>query len=292
MKYKNYVSILVIFILVLSLFASIIGIFSTGEGRMHTIISLYGQKIILYGKGIYKNDSVSVATQGIAQDMVTVILGIPLLIVSLIFYRKKSLRGHLFLCGTLAYFLYTYTSYTFLWMYNSLFLIYVSLMSISFFAFVLTIITVDMKNLPKYFSEKFPVKCFGIFYIFLGVLISFLWLQRILQPLITNTIPISLEQYTTLPIQALDLAFVVPLSIIAGIFIIKQKSLGYLLSSIITIKGVTMFTSITAMIVSEIISGIKLSIIEILVFPLFNLAIIYLAFSLMKNINIKIGGSI
>ena len=83
----------------------------------------------IYGKGLYYNDSVSVASQGRAQDIVTLTVGIPFLIVSLIFANKRSLRGKLLLTGALGYFLYTYMSYSFLAMYNNFFLIYIMMIS-------------------------------------------------------------------------------------------------------------------------------------------------------------------
>ena len=47
-----------------------------------------------------------------SQDAVTLILGIPLLVLLTLFYRRGSLRGGL-LTGMLAYFLYVYVSMAF-----------------------------------------------------------------------------------------------------------------------------------------------------------------------------------
>jgi hypothetical protein len=71
----------------------------------------------------------------------------PEVIISLIVANKNSLKGRLLLTGTLGYFLYTYTSYSFLSMYNSFFLIYVSIMSLSFFAFIINITSNELKLL-------------------------------------------------------------------------------------------------------------------------------------------------
>lgn len=284
MKYKQIITILVIFTAILSLFASTFGVFSTGGIGQHDITSIYGNRVSIYGKGLYQNDSISVASQGIAQDIITMILGIPLLTASLYLSRKGLLKGKLLLSGTLAYFLYTYTSYSFLWMYNSLFLIYVMLMSISFFAFLLTMMSFDIESLPLHFNKKFPVKFLGSLFIFIGISIGLMWIGRIIPPLITHSIPPSLEHYTTLPIQALDLGFIVPLAFLTGILIIKKKPFGYLLSSIITTKGITMLTSITAMIIGQISLGVKVSSIELIIFPAFNLIIIYCLFLVMKNV--------
>lgn len=52
-----------------------------------------------------------VAIQGIAQDYVTLLVGIPLLLVELYFFRKGSLSGKFLLTGTLLYFMLTYLFY-------------------------------------------------------------------------------------------------------------------------------------------------------------------------------------
>jgi hypothetical protein len=212
------------------------------------------------------------------------ILGLPLLVVSFYFARKNLLKGKLMLAGTLGYFLYTYISYSFLTMYNPMFLIYVILMSASFFAFILTVMSFDFKNISTYFNSKMPVKFIGGFLIFLAVMIGFMWLGRIVPPLINGTSPEGLEHYTTLVIQALDLGFIVPAAMLSGVLLIKRKPFGYLLSSIIIIKGVTLLTAITAMAIRMLFAGVKVSFVELILFPLFNLIAVYCLILIMKNI--------
>lgn len=284
MKYKKTISILVASIVVLALAASLYGIFSTGGSGTYNIKSFYGETVSIYGKGLYRNDSVSVAAQGIAQDIVTIIVGVPLLIISLYLTRKDLLKGKLLLAGTLGYFLYTYTSYCFVWMYNPLFLIYVVLMSSSFFAFLLTMMSFDMENLKMSFSEKLPVRLLGSFFIFLGTAIGLMWLGRIVPSLINGVTPVGIEHYTTLPIQALDLGFIVPTAILSGVLTIRRETFGYLLSSVITVKCITMLTAITAMIIGQSLAGVKLSFAEIIIFPAANLIVIYLLILIIKNV--------
>jgi hypothetical protein len=186
------------------------------------------------------------------------------------------LKGRLLLTGTLGYFLYTYVSYSFLAMYNPLFLIYVILMSASFFAFALVMMSFDLEDLISYFNPKLPVKFVGGFLIFIAVTIGLMWLGRIVPPLINGTAPLRLEHYTTLVIQALDLGFVVPAAILSGVLLIRKKTFGYLLASVIIIKGITLLTAITAMAIGMVCAGVKVSFVEMMLFPLFNLVAILL----------------
>ncbi len=178
MKFRKTISLLTLCIIILSFIAASYGILSDNGNGQYEYKSIHGKTISIYGKGLYKNDSVSVASQAIAQDIVTIILGIPLLIISLYLSRKGLIKGRLLLTGTLGYFLYTYTSYSFLSMYNSLFLIYVMLMSLSFFAFTLAMMSFDIQDLSLYFDEKLPVKFLGCFLIFIAFSIGMMWLGR------------------------------------------------------------------------------------------------------------------
>lgn len=224
------------------------------------------------------------AAQAIPQDIVTIILGIPLLLIALFFSRKGLIKGRLLLTGTLAYFLYTYTSYAFLCMYNQFFIIYVMLMSASLFAFVLSMLSFDIEKLKSNFSEKFPVKFVGGFVLFCVTFIGLMWLKLILTPLLNGSVPTVLEHYTTLVIQVMDLGFIVPSGIIAGILLIKKRPFGYLLASVITIKAITMLSAMTAMIIRQIIAGANVDIVMSIVIPIFNLTAIFSFYIIMKNV--------
>jgi len=283
-KYKKSISRLVILIAIFSLAASIYGAFSNQGSGPYDFKTIHDTTVTIYGRGLYQNDSVSVASQAVAQDIVTLLLGVPLLIVSLILFRKELLKGKLLLAGTLAYFLYTYTSYSFLSMFNQFFLLDVMLMSASFFAFVLTMMSFDIDTLRDHFSEKLPVRFVGGLLISIGTIFGLMWLGTVIPSIVSGIAPVVLEQYTSLVIQAMDLAFIVPTAFLAGILLIKRKPFGYLLSSVVTVKGITMLTALTAMVLNEMSAGVEVSPAILILIPALNLIIIYSLFLIMKNI--------
>ncbi|BCJ94722.1 hypothetical protein acsn021_22910 [Anaerocolumna cellulosilytica] len=284
MKYQKSVNVLIVLIVLLSLLAGIIGILSMGGSGTQTFLSINSEIVHLYGKGIYVNDSVAAAAQAIAQDWVTVFLGVPLLIFSCIFSGKNSLRARILLAGTLAYFLYTYMSYSFLCMYNHLFFVYVALMSMSFFALTLVMVSFDLLELKKAFSEDLPVKTIGILIIIFACAISLMWLGRIVPSLVNGGTPSILEHYTTLVIQVLDLGFVIPVSFLSAILLIRRKPIGLLLSSVMCMKGATMLTSLTGMVINQALAGVKMSIAEIVIFPAANVLVLIGVFAFMTKI--------
>ncbi len=283
-NYNKAINILVIGIILLSICSCAAGLLLKGGMGEYEFKSIHGEVIKIYGSGLYKNDSLSAVSQGKASDLITLILGVPLLIFSLCFTLKGSFRGKLMLTGTLGYFLYTFMSYTFLWNYNPFFIVYVILMSCSLYAFILCLLSFDINKMPQMFTEHLPVKFLGIFQIFIGFAIGMLWIGK-LAPSITNgDVPVGLEHYTTLVIQGMDLGIVVPTAILSGILLMKHKPFGYLLSSVIIIKSITMLTSISAMIINQAINGVEMNVAEILIFPLFNILALISMVLLMKNI--------
>lgn len=252
MKQQKSITILAICISVLAAAAAAIGIFSAGGPGKHAFTTIHGEQVILFGKGLYRFDSVSMAAQAIAQDVVTLCLGVPLLIVSIVFARRGSLRGRLLLAGTLAYFLYTYMSYSFTSMYNSLFLADVALMSMSFFAFVLTMMSFDTRALSENIGDRFPAKPIAVFLLFLGTSVGLMWLGKIEPSLLNDTVPSGLEQYTTLVIQAMDLGFIVPVSWLTAILLLRKNPFGLLLGTVVCMKAATMLTALTAMVIGQV----------------------------------------
>ena len=286
MTLKTINNILVFSIIIISIFVSAFSFFSNNTVHENkTIQTINGDNIILYGKGVYYNDSISLALQAKAQDLVTLIVGIPLLITSLLLSAKNSLRGKLLLTGTIGYFLYTYTSYSFLVFYNKFFLLYVLLMSLSFFCFIINFTSHELKNLDNYINQKLPRTFIGSFLIIIGIFLLLLWLGKIVPSI--NQIPEELEHYTTMVIQAMDLGFIVPLGILSGILLFKNKTLGYLLASIIIVKGTTLLLALVMMIIFMSFSGVSVNIIEIIVFPLFSILCIVSLIIIFKNIDEK-----
>lgn len=283
MKFKKSINILVTCIIIFSLICCLYGLFTGNDKGNYQFNTINNEIIEIHGSGLYKNDSVSIVAQGKASDFITLVMGIPLLLVSLYLTNKGLFRGRIILTGTLAYFLYTYMSYTFLWMYNSLFIVYVFLMSLSLFGFILAMMSFDLENINLHFKDKLPVKFLGGFQIFIGFSIGMLWLGKIAPTIFEGKVPEGLEHYTTLVIQGMDLGIIVPAAFLSGILLIKRKSFGYLLSSIIIIKGITMLTAISGMILNQALHNVEMNIAEMVIFPIFNLIAIVSLILLLKN---------
>ncbi len=247
-------------------------------------MSIRGKTVTIYGKGLYKHMSAEVAPQGIAQDYITLFVAIPLLIFSLLMVRKGSMKGKYLLAGTLSYFLVTYLFYTTMGMYNKMFLAYVALMGMSFYAFILTLLTFKTSKLPGLFLRSTPVRSTGGFLIFNAISIAILWLSIVVPPLLNDTmIPAQVEHYTTLIVQGLDLGLFLPAAFICGVLLIRRRPFGYLLAPIYFIFLSLLMTALTAKVIAMSLYGYNV-IPVILIIPTFNLLTIVCTIALLRNI--------
>ena len=229
--------------------------------------------IIAAGSGLllpdtYKNDTISGAAQERGNDLIVLVLCVPLLLVSGFYAAKHSLRGRLIWTGTVFFFLYTYASQSFLAAYNSMFLVYVAAFSVSLYAFACSVLTLDVGRVRQSLPHA-PVRITAAFMFFLCIALLLMWVGGIILPsLLTGERPPALETYTTLVIQALDLGVIVPMAAITGYLLLKREAWGYALASLVLIKGFTLGTGILSMVLFMAMSGVEIVIPQVVIFVL------------------------
>lgn len=284
MKPNRIVITLAILIIPLSAIAAGAGIFWQGTGEPYTFESLRGETVMIRGHGLYQYDTVSSSSQELGQDVVTLIVGIPLLVSGIILSRKGTLRGQLLLTGVLGYFLYTYAAMSFLTAFNPFFLIYVTLFSLSLFSFILAMRDLDVEGITNHISDGFPRRAIASYFIIVAAFLTLAWLGLIIPPVLTGVPPAGLESATTMVIQALDLGIIVPTCMITAILLLKRQAWGYALSSVVLLKILTMGTALIAMIISQFIAGVAIDPVLSVVFTLICLSGIILGIVTLRNI--------
>ncbi len=288
MKSLTALKWLVPFIFVLALVAAVAGLLpgEPGEGQPYALTNFRGETVTINARGLYYWDTVSSAAQMQGNDMVTLGLGLPLLAISFWLTLRGSLRGRLLLTGTLGFFLYTYMSMCFGTAYNPFFLVYVALFGLSLYAFILSMLSFDLKTLPRYFSERLPRRGLAAMLFFISAALSLMWLGRIAPSLLQNQIP-GLENVTSLFIQAMDLALIVPLCALSGALLLRRSPLGYLLASVGVMKFLTMCVALTMMLLNMLRAGVDPGAPALILFP--SLAVVNIIFAaiLLRSIDEK-----
>jgi hypothetical protein len=284
MKNQTALTWLIIPIFFLSMFAAGMGLFYQFPGESMQYETLRGEQVTINMQGLYWYDTVSSAAQMQGNDLITLVVGLPLLVVSGWLAFRGSLRGRLLLTGTLGFFLYTYLSMSMLTAFNALFLIYVLIFGMSLYAFILSMLSFDLTDLPGHFPESLPRKWMAGFMFAVGGFLTLAWLKQILTPLLQNTPPL-LENTTTMVIQAMDLALVIPLAILAGVLLIKRNAWGYLLSSIFILKSIALGLAISTMGINMTMKGIPDSLGMLVPFLMITIINLGMAGTLLKSID-------
>ncbi len=230
-------------IIIVSALIAVLAVFAAGAG--------------LFWDGLYKNDTRSGAAQEIGNDLVTLVLSVPLLAVSTYFAARGSLRGRLIWTGMVFYFLYTYAMMAFMTAYNQLFLVYVAIYSLSLYTFGASLLTLDV-NIVKQRLAGAPVRAAAVFMFLMSLMLTAMWLGTLIPPLIAGEVPALLETYTTMVVQAMDLGIIVPLGLVTGALLLKRNAWGYALASIVLIKGATYGTAVLSMALFQVLNGIEI----------------------------------
>ena len=282
MNYNPALKWLVPAIIVLAFVAALAGLLP-GEGQPYSLTNFRGEEVTINARGLYYWDTVSSAAQMQANDLATLALGLPLLAISLWLALRGSLRGRLLLTGTLGFILYTYITMCFGAAYNKLFLVYVALLSLSLFAFILSMMSFDLRTLVNQFSEKLPRGWIAGLLFFAAAFLSLAWLGRVAATFTPDAIP-ALENTTSMFIQAMDLGIIVPLCVLSGVLLLRRRAWGYLLASVALMKFLTMGIAVSLMSLNMARVGVPISAVEIVVFPAIAAANLVMVALLIKNI--------
>lgn len=283
--FQKTIQRLTIVIIILSALVVLAAFFYPFVGQAYTFTTLRGETVEIYGQGLYRFETMSFYAQAIAQDIVTLLVGVPLLIVSLLMAKNGSMRGRVLLTGTLAYFLYTYASYSFLSAFNEAYLFYVAVFSLSLFAVILSFMSLPAGELVSHIKDGYPRKGLGIFCLSVGGVIALMWLARILPAIFQGIAPVGIETASTLVIQSLDLGLIVPLGILSGVLLLRNKNWGYLLGTVFLFKGTTLVIAVFVMGLNMMCMNVSGSLVELSVFGIITALAVLFTIKVIRSID-------
>lgn len=254
-----------------------------GEGSSYGVVNFRGESVTINARGLCHWDTLSSAAQMQANDLVTLVVGLPLLAVGFVLGFRGSIRGRLLLAGTLGYFLYTYATMCFGAAYNAFFLVYVAIFGASLWAFVLAVASFDVDSLPARFSARLPRAWIAGLLLFAAAFLGLAWLGRIAATFKPGAVP-ALENVTSMFIQALDLGVILPLCVVSAVLLLRRRPWGYLLSSIALLKFLSLGLAVSLMGLNMLRVGAAVSPIELGVFPALALANFVTVVILLRSI--------
>jgi len=189
--------------------------------------------------GVYR-DNLWVSSQLRGQDFVSLVLVLPALLVSARLLERGSEVGRLVWLGVMGYIVYSYL-YIFGIAWNPLFLVYLALLTLSAFTLVRALIDLDADSIASRFTQDAPIKAVSRYLLGFGIALGVLWGMQVIAALVTGDTPASVTSagHPTSVVFILDLGLVVPLFILGARMLRRRQAWGFVLASILLVKGIT-----------------------------------------------------
>jgi len=230
------------------------------------VLTTVATSVGLFVPNFYRDHPV-LLPQLYGQDLLTLVVGVPVLAVSLYYADCGSLRGYVVWLGVTGYLLYTYASYAFMTAFNELYLVYTTLLWLTLFTFVGGIVRLDVATLKRDLSEA-SVRPYVAFQLSLAVLVSLLWLSEILPATLAGTSPAAIAEagLPTAVIYSLDLGIIVPAFALTAYWLWNRRSWGYAFTAVLLVKIATLGGAVLAMIVFMTLDGQVVPLPQLLIF--------------------------
>ncbi|MCW3490479.1 hypothetical protein [Dethiobacter alkaliphilus] len=199
------------------------------------IISSVGGLLI---DNLYRDNAfVSAVWRG--NDYVTLIVAVPIFIISLLIAKKGEPRALLIWFAMLWYSFYNYIFYLFGAAFNAFFLLYVALFTLSLYALIFGLPHLDITKIKERFSPDLPVKWISGYMLFVAAGLSTVYTIQSLNFVVTGQLPeiVELTAHPTSIVFAIDFPFLIVPFVLTAIWLWKRQPWGYALAVILNVKG-------------------------------------------------------
>lgn len=189
----------------------------------------------LYFPGQYR-DAAWIRATWFGNDWITLTVGAPLLVVSLLLARRGSLRGLLLWLGMLGYGAYNYAYYLLGAALNAFFPLYVVAVVLSVVALILTLSRTDVALAAARFRPETPLRMIGGYFAFVAMGLTCVWTGMWAAYVFAGR-PTPVEPEAFKLVAALDLALMVPALAVGGVLLWRRNAWGYVIAAIAGVQG-------------------------------------------------------
>ncbi|WP_265109909.1 hypothetical protein [Halosolutus halophilus] len=238
----------------------------------------------LFVPGFYR-DAPVLLPQVYGQDLLTLVVALPVFAVALYYADRGSLRGYVVWLGVDGYLLYTYASYAFMMAFNELYLVYTTLLWLTLVTFVGGMVRLDPSEVERA-AEGLSVRPYVAFQVLLAVLVAFLWLAEVLPATVAGTTPPSVAEAAlpTSVVYSLDLGIVLPAFVLSAYWLQKRRAWGYAFTAVLLVKAATLGLAVLTMAVFQLRDGQLVPVPVLVVFGLLALSSLALLGRYLRSI--------
>ena len=203
---------------------------------------------LLYGPGGWWYDPDPATLPAfLGQDVMTLIVGMPLLLGSSFLARRGSLRALLCWMGAFFYIAYSYYFYVIGGRFNAFFPIYIAIVSMGVYGALALFFALDLAQLPARFNRP-PLTLISTFFIVTALSFAGLWLSAVDTHLMAGT---QLDTVSRV-VMAIDGVVLLPLLFYGGRALARRDPVGYALGGLLLVKVTATFLTL---IVNTVIAG-------------------------------------
>jgi hypothetical protein len=209
----------------------------------------------LFVESLYR-DPPSLVAQAVGQDIVTLVVALPALVIGAILASRGSERGRLVWLGVLGYVVYTYLTYAFGIRFNPLFLVYVALLGCSLYSLIGGLATTEFEALKVRFTQRTPLKAVSVFLAVVAILFYFVWLSEAVPAALAGGVPQSVvgDGTPTNVVHVVDMAWLLPGMLLTAVWLWRKRAICYALAGAL----LTLLALLTLAIVAMAVVGMSL----------------------------------
>jgi len=185
----------------------------------------------VFARGLYR-DAPTLAVQAMGQDIITLFVALPALVISGVLARRGSPRARLVWIGVVTYLVYTYAGYAFAVKFNYLFLVYTALLGCALYALIGGLARTDRNAIRAGFGDRTPVRTLSIFMGVVAILFYLIWLSDAVPASLAGEPSQALIEAGTPTnfIHVLDMAWILPALLIAAYKLWHREAIGFTLA--------------------------------------------------------------
>lgn len=227
-----------------------------GSSWIAVALMAFAATMGLLVEGTYRDNAlVEAAWRG--NDLVTLLVAVPLMVGALVRTRRGSKRGLLIGLGMLAYAAYNYAFYLFGAAFNRLFLVYVAVLSASTLGLIAGLSSDRIRPRRDRIRTAPRDRLVGWLIMAIAAVLGAFWIGTSAAFVVAGAVPamVTATAHPTNVTGALDLWLVVTFGGLGGAWLIRGKAWGFIVSVVWTVKGAVYMTALSAASVSTFLAG-------------------------------------
>lgn len=201
--------------------------------------------------GIY-SDNTLVRAGWLGNDLVTLLIAVPMLAFAASSARRGSARGQLAALGVTAYAFYNYAFYLFGAAFNALFIVYTAIVAVATVGLILGFTSTRTAGLVRAWRARRADRSVGVVLLIVSGSLGAFWLTVSASYVWTSDVPamVAATGHVTNVTAALDLWLVVVFGAWGGLWLLRGRPWGYAIAVVWSVKGAVYMTALSAATVS------------------------------------------